>query len=272
MGFRKLIASLLHTPDSTRKAAPTLTMNVGNAGVEVSFSTSVIERPRLVADHKVNQTHPRDTYVYAHEDQHGNIFYVGRGSGRRAWSVDRDPLWHRYVQTHLSGRYVVRILADGLSDLEADQLEGQWIDQENEGLINLQNMARRIDIKALRRRDELMARNKALMGEAKALEKKDVVRAIALYREAFSLLKEFALIPIESGLYAKVFAEQVAEQGPIGQISLLDRLTLCLIRAGQAEAARASAQEYFEVFKKERTFAAAKAIEARLARAFGTSG
>jgi hypothetical protein len=140
------------------------------------------------------------------------------------------------------------------------------MDQENEGLINLQNMARRIDLDALSRRDELMARNKSLLTEAKALENTDLEKAIALYREAFTLLKRFAGISIETGLYAKVLAEEVAANGPIGQVSLLDRLTLCLLRAGKIDDARRCADEYFAMFKSERNLATAERIEKRLSK------
>lgn len=203
--------------------------------------------------------------MYAHVDAKGAIFYIGRGSGRRAWSRDRDRLWHRYVDVHLGGKYAVKILADGLSAPDAEALEGRWMDQENEGLINLQNMARRVDLDALRRRDELMARNKALIANAKPLERTDLDRAIELYVEAFALLKQFAGVPIETGLYARIMAEDVADNGPIGQISLLDRLTICLVRAGRMDEARRCAAEYFSVFKRERTLAAAAKIEKRIA-------
>lgn len=33
---------------------------------------------RLRADPDANQSHPRGSYVYAHLDQDGNIFYVGK--------------------------------------------------------------------------------------------------------------------------------------------------------------------------------------------------
>ena len=80
------------------------------------------------------------------------------------------------------------------------------------------------------------------------------------------MLKQFAGVPIETGLYARVFAEDVAANGPIGQISLLDRLTLCLLRVGRMDEARRYAEEYFSIFRSERRFAAAEQIAKRIAR------
>lgn len=261
-----------HRPDqatslSSGRAAIDLQANVGDAGIELVVGPSSSTCARLIPDESVSQTAPKDCYVYAHVDAKGAIFYIGRGSGRRAWSRDRDRLWHRYVDVHLGGEYAVKILADDLSASEAETLEGRWMDQENEALINLQNMARRIDLDALRRRDELMARNKALIADAKPLERTNLERAIELYLEAFALLRQFAGIPIETGLYARILAEDVAANGPIGQISLLDRLTICLVRAGRADEARHCTAEYFSVFKRERTLAAAAQIEKRVAAA-----
>jgi hypothetical protein len=240
-------------------------LDIGNAGIEIAAVPSFSASARLVPNASVDQTAPRDAYVYAHVDPAGKFFYIGRGSGRRAWSRDRDRLWHRYVDEHLQGKYTARILADGLLPSDAEALEGRWIDQENEGLINLQNMARRIDLDALRHRDELWARNKALIAEARTLEGTDRDKAIALYKEALSLLKQFAGTPIETGMYAKVLAEHVADNGPIGQISLLDRLTLCLVRAGRMDEARACAEDYFSFFKAERALGAAQRIAKRVA-------
>ena len=241
-----------------------LRVSIGNAGIEAGVHASNADRVRLMPDLSVSQSNPRDCYVYAHLDPQGRIFYIGKGSGRRAWSKDREKLWLRYVDFHLGGTYTVQILADGLSPSDAEALEAEWVDQENEGLINLQNMARRIDVDGLRRRDELMAQNKSLIEQAKLLERISTEEAINLYRQALAQLKQFAVIPIETGLYGKILSEDIAANGPIGQISLLDRLTLCLVRAGRRDEARDCAEEYFAFFKSELRFAAAKKILERV--------
>lgn len=56
-------------------------------------------------------------YVYAHVKKSGEIFYLGKGKGRRAWSKkDRNDEWHKIVLEH--GISPV-ILADGLSEESA---------------------------------------------------------------------------------------------------------------------------------------------------------
>lgn len=211
----------------------------------------------------VDQERPRDCYVYGHADPSGTFFYIGKGSGRRAWSLDRDRMWHYYVTEHLQGRYGVVILADGMTSEAAEALESDWIAKENEGLINRQNMARSIDLNALNRRDELMKRCKSLVESAKRGESEDVALAIEQYKEAYTLLKIYSRIQFESGLYGKLIAEI---NDPIGQITLLDRLTLCLTKQSHKEEARQMVSEYFSIFKSERSLAAAERIMKRVNR------
>ena len=78
----------------------------------------------------------RDYYVYCHRDRAGNVFYVGKGVERRAWSRDRHGLWHKYVQEYLGGHYTVEIVEEGLSENEALSLEARMIRQYREQLVN----------------------------------------------------------------------------------------------------------------------------------------
>ena len=60
-------------------------------------------------------------YVYEHATEGGEVFYVGKGSGDRAWAKDgRNKFWRSVARKH--GR-VVRIVRDGLSELEAFDIE-----------------------------------------------------------------------------------------------------------------------------------------------------
>ena len=64
------------------------TTKLTNLGIELSLHDDEIPgllEPAADADQK----HPRRYYVYAHLDSSGQIFYVGKGTGRRAWSTDR---------------------------------------------------------------------------------------------------------------------------------------------------------------------------------------
>lgn len=58
-------------------------------------------------------------YVYTHESlKNGAVFYVGKGTGKRAWSKNREPYWQKYVES-IGGQYSVKIVAKDLSESEA---------------------------------------------------------------------------------------------------------------------------------------------------------
>lgn len=65
-------------------------------------------------------------YVYIHKKKDTDqIFYVGKGHGRRAWeSIGRSYYWNNVVSKH---GFVVEFLKEGLSELEAYALEKQAI-------------------------------------------------------------------------------------------------------------------------------------------------
>lgn len=73
-------------------------------------------------------------YVYAHRRlDTGSIFYIGKGSGRRAhYRHGRNPLWTRIANKH---GYEVEIIADGLTEPEAFAIEREAIGA-SDGLCN----------------------------------------------------------------------------------------------------------------------------------------
>jgi hypothetical protein len=75
-------------------------------------------------------------YIYTHETDAGEIFYVGKGTGDRAYKMEgHNPYWERTVAKH--GK-VVRILEDDLTDEVAFAKEVALI--EEIGLDNLTNI------------------------------------------------------------------------------------------------------------------------------------
>ena len=75
-------------------------------------------------------------YIYGHyKKDTGELFYVEKGSGKRAWSKSRNKHWHNVVNKH---GYVVKILEDGLTDEQAFSRERELIAEV--GLNNLTNM------------------------------------------------------------------------------------------------------------------------------------
>jgi len=91
----------------------------------------------------------KDYYVYAHRDLSRNIFYIGKGTGRRAWSKDRDIVWKRYVNERLGGQYEVEILTNNLSEPEAESLECELINEHGHNLVNWTNPGRQFDYPAI---------------------------------------------------------------------------------------------------------------------------
>lgn len=64
-------------------------------------------------------------YVYEHATEDGEVFYVGKGRGDRAWAKDgRNKFWRSVERKH--GR-VVYIVRDGLSEPEAFDMEKRLI-------------------------------------------------------------------------------------------------------------------------------------------------
>lgn len=86
----------------------------------------------------------RTFYVYLHKDKKTKTpFYVGKGTGNRAYDTDgRNCDWHQKVK-ELNEEYNIKIVKDNLSESEAWELEAELIKKygrkwTNEGpLVNL---------------------------------------------------------------------------------------------------------------------------------------
>lgn len=72
-------------------------------------------------------------YVYIHVDpQTGNPFYVGKGSGNRAWKFNASSRSKEWREKYLSSGVDVVIFDDSLSENDAILIEGQLIMQMRE--------------------------------------------------------------------------------------------------------------------------------------------
>jgi len=240
-------------------------LGANNLGITLSVGDQASNRRtrNLVAD----QINPRQSYVYAHLDEHGTPFYVGMGVGRRAWTDDRHYLWHRYVEKHLKGKYSVVVLEDNLTPEQAEEIESIWIAQESETLVNWINMSRPTDFKASARYHELRNANLALIAKAKGKEKTDPEGAVLLYQQALQRLADYAPIQPDCGLVGKLIDEDIAENGLRGELQILDRLTLCLVRLGRGAEANAAAASYFAAYRRDNQLSGAQKIAQRVAKA-----
>ncbi|MDA2912446.1 hypothetical protein MYX77_00540 [Acidobacteriia bacterium AH_259_A11_L15] len=237
-----------------------------NLGVELSLHGGDGPKPLKPAAH-ANQENPRRSYVYAHMDSAGKIFYVGKGERRRAWSADRHPLWRRFVEKHLGGKYQVRILQDNLSTGKAEEVEAAWIAQCSDDLVNWVNMGRATDFQALEHYHRLQNANRALIQQAKAIEKRNLVQAVKMYVQAIEAIPGYAFINYEKGLVGQLLGEEADELGRNGEIEALDRLTMCLIKLERSAEAAQHANNYFALYRLDLQRAASRRIAKRIEKA-----
>ena len=206
-------------------------------------------------------------YVYFHRDPGGKVFYVGKGTGDRAWSRQRHPAWQKYVAEHLNGQYTVELHTDGLSEEQAERLEWDLISQLGEQLVNWINPGRQFDYAAIALYHKLRDANREFVAETKPLEVSDPQAAVQRYRQALLAMREYESITRERGIVAQL------NVGPTwGDPGVLDRLTLCLIRIGRPHEAVLEADSYFARFPSALKLTAGRRITARVNRYRGKPG
>lgn len=203
----------------------------------------------------------RDFYVYVHRDRKGNIFYVGKGTGKRAWSTNRHAVWHRYVDERLGGYYEVEIVLNRLTEQEAEEYEEELIAKYGPRLVNWVNPGRNFDYIALEQFHRLRDANRRFIEETKAIECIDLEGAVERYRLAMNRMREYEALVLEHGLISELMDWPKA-----GEPTILDRLTLCLVKLGRAAEAASEAEQYFSDFPAARERVIGKQIMKRLER------
>ncbi|MCO6427692.1 hypothetical protein [Nitrosomonas communis] len=239
-----------------------ISTNITNKGITIRIGEEAQER--LTLSPSANQENPKCYYVYGHYDKQGVPFYIGKGTKRRAWDEDRHSLWHRYVQKHLNGEYTVVILVDDLNSAQAEELESEWVAQESETLLNWVNFSRKTDFSALNTFHKLCNANQELLGAAREQEQSNPDEAIKLYFKALANIEAYATIQPKMGLVGQLIDEERKENGINGELPILDRLTLCLIRANRQTEASELTRQYFAMYRADEELSAAIRIKMRV--------
>jgi hypothetical protein len=201
----------------------------------------LIEGPRARRENP-DGTERRDFYVYVHRDVAGNVFYVGKGTARRAWSKERDEFWRIYVDEYLGGRYEVEIVQSDLGEMEALVGESELVRRYSDQLVNRGCGA--VGFELYDKYHALRRANLDSMTEIRALEKSDAEEAVRRYRKALENMRQYESMELHTGVMAKLMRRMPR----CGDVVILDRLTLCLSKLGRGAEAIAESETYFREF------------------------
>lgn len=202
-----------------------------------------------------------DCYVYVHEDDAGRVFYVGKGTGRRAWSGNRDVLWEQFVATRLQDRrYWIRLVATGLGEGEALEVEAETLAQFGDTVVNRQNMSRGLDMEALERHCAGTDEMTLLMARAKAA--RDPRDRVSLLEQAMELHYTAGQIRFDKG----IVAELTSEMGGYGHTRLISELVDAHLVAGSPEDAQAALARYLVAHPREAQLKAIQKLQDKAAK------
>lgn len=198
-------------------------------------------------------------YVYVHETMSGEVFYVGKGTGDRAWRKGRDLNWDLYVERHLRNEYKVRIVLENLSENQALIEEETLMARYGDKLVNRQNMSRGLDIEALNTRNKIEDQRKNAELSAELSDNPN--DKADYFIKALGLHKQSANTVFENGLLGKLLAER-----PIGNINLLDKTIRSLVSANRKDQAKFILDQYFLDYPQDKNLTKVTSIEKVIAR------
>lgn len=198
-------------------------------------------------------------YVYVHETLSGEVFYMGKGTGDRAWRKGRDLNWNLYVEKHLRNEYKVRIVLENLSENQALIEEETLMARYGDQLVNRQNMSRGLDIEALNTRNRIEDQRKKAELNAELSDNPN--DKADYFIEALRLHNQSANTVFENGLLGKLLAER-----PIGNINLLDKTIRSLVSANRKDQARFILDQYFLDYPQDKNLTKAISIEKVITR------
>jgi hypothetical protein len=206
-------------------------------------------------------------YVYVHKDPLGKVFYVGKGTEKRAWNKEgRHELWKKYI-SRFNGEYTVEIVKDNITEDDAHYLEDDLMVKYGGQLINWVNMGLDMDYKVYDEYWDLRKENEELLKEAKKQERTDIEKAISLYREAIIRMIKYEKMNTNqakkyTGTAREVYLEVSAEWEALkaGNLDILDRLTICLKKLNRPQEIVLEVNKYLKEFPGAKERATAQKI------------
>lgn len=200
-------------------------------------------------------------YVYVHIDPLGNIFYVGKGTGKRAWSHDRHDLWNRYIK-RFGGEYSVQIIKENFTEDEAHDLEDDLIVEYGGQLVNWVNIGLDMDYKMYDIYWSLRKENEEIFKQTN--EVTNLEEAVCKYKEIIARMIDYEQMETDGGKKYTGIAREVylefCNENKAGNIEMLNRLTICLKKLGRKKEMANVVNEYLKEFPGARQRSAMKKI------------
>ena len=238
------------------------------ASIGIKFTVRHGSEPSAPVEIDQEPTGTGKLYVYVHRNPGGEIFYVGKGTGRRAWSTVRHSVWHKYVNERCAGKYTVQIVSYHGTNDEAEEAEDRLTSRYGEQLVNWINPGRQFDYPALARFHAARNANRLFVAETKPLESANLEQAIERYKQAMLAMYEYESITLERGLIAELSGDTYQCGG--GGINILDRLTLCLYRLGRVRELNEAVDDFLTRFPQATELAMMQPVLKRRVRAMRT--
>ncbi len=129
---------------------------------------------------------PGKHYVYVHKGPDGTVFYVGKGTGTRAYSKDRGDDWNWYVKNVLGDQFSVELVRENISEADALELEDLLMQRHGATIINQQNFHSPLDQKKFTAYSDAMKLYSDARNNAEALAASGAINAaIAAFGTAY---------------------------------------------------------------------------------------
>jgi tetratricopeptide (TPR) repeat protein len=188
-------------------------------------------------------------YVYVHKGLDGTVFYVGKGIGDRAFSKDRQPEWHYYVEKILNKQYDVEIVKDGISEEDALRIEDALLAEHAATIINRQNMHAPVDSRKLIDYSDTIRAYSDTFRFAQRLDKEGKYKeAHEKYETAYNLYtKAMSLNDYDHG------ARRLLPKERIAPTQLADSYSKCLAKQGLHQQVVMFYERFFSDFGQGQT-------------------